>query len=164
MKFQNQKSLLHYISVILVIVAALTLTRCGTQDPTTSLTPGTFASVYSILKSHNCTECHIPTGAATIDSGVKLDFTSQTSAFTTLTTSTVSGSSGINSCTGVKIVVPNSPSTSYLAAVLFSKYSISDFGGKSGCIPDNSHLTQNNLSTADQSSIIDWIQNGAKNN
>lgn len=144
-----------------IIFLTFGLVQCGkiADEPAS----GTFGSVYKALKNNSCQECHVPTGSATVTSHVELDFTSQTTAYTTLINGTVKGSTSVGTCSGVKLVVPSSPSTSYLAAVLFSSYSHDDFG-KTGCTPYSTHNSvDTHVTSTEQKSIIDWISNGAQN-
>jgi hypothetical protein len=110
-----------------------------------------------------CIECHVPTGAATVNNGVQLDFSTQALAYQTLTAKKVTGSTSSGICPNVSIVTAGDPTKSYLAAVLFAKYNATNFAGVSGCSPYSVHLQDQNISDAEQTSIINWITNGAKN-
>ncbi len=111
-------------------------------------------------------ECHIPTGAATVNSGVRVDFTSQVTAYTTLTgTSSVQGAVSKGNCSTVKLGVASSPSTSYLTGALFSDYTKNNFAGVTGCTPYYSaHVSSFNISDSQESSITSWMKSGALNN
>lgn len=146
-------------------VLVLLLSRCGALPESLTLTPasGTFASVYSALQKNNCTECHVP-GRSGPAAGVTLNFTSQATAFSTLTANYVTATASVGTCGAAKIVTSGDPAKSYLAAVLFDSYNINNFGGVSGCSPFTGHLAAYNLSTAEQTSLLNWITNGALNN
>ena len=151
--------------LVLTLALPFFLTDCG-KIPGLDGTPasGTFGSVYRTITTANCTQCHVPGGAATTDSGVQLDFTSQATAYSTLTSLNVTATSSKNICNGVKIVKSGEPAKSYFAAVLISTYNTSNFAGVTGCTPYNVHLENQNLSEAEKTSIVSWIQNGAPNN
>lgn len=139
------------------------LCRCGqTPTSTPTLTEGTFTHVYEKTLKSACIECHVPTGAAFKTDGVLLDFTSQAKAYSTLTTSSVTGGSSKTTCGSAKIVKATKVEDSYLAAVLFTEYNISNFAGISGCTPYTLHLTDQNISSTEKNSITTWIKNGAK--
>lgn len=162
---KTQKKHCYQLSLALLLLAApFLLTQCGKITTTTTPTSGTFASVYSILLSNNCNECHIPTGAATTNNHVTLNFTSATTAYTTLTQNSVTGASSTGTCGTVKIVSAGSLSKSYLIGVLVQSYNISNFAGVTGCTPYSTHLQDTHLSSSDQTSLTTWIQNGALNN
>lgn len=136
---------------------------CG-QTPTTTPASGTFSAVYVDTLSKACIECHVPSGAATAQDGVQLDFSSPTQAYNSLLNSTVHGSRSVGTCGSVKIVTVSNATTSYLAGVLFSDYYKSNFGGVSGCTPYAVHLQDQSLSADEKASIISWIKGGALNN
>lgn len=152
----KSKWIFSFLAVVLLFVVA----RCGQKDPE----PGTFGAVYKSLKTSNCNTCHVPTGAATKDSETTIDFTSQETAYATLSpgTATVKGKTSKTICANVKLVATTAAS-SYLAAVLFSDYNKSNFGGKTGCSPITDHFSYQNLSSSEKDSIVNWITNGAKN-
>lgn len=142
---------------IFVFLLLLFMTSCGPS-------PGTFQDVYTNTFKKSCMECHVPTGSATVDYHAKLDFSTSDLAYQTLTTSTVSGITSSTICAGVKIVAANDPTNSYLMGVLFRDYYKTDFGGKSGCTPNNVHLESINVTDTEKSSIQTWINAGALNN
>jgi hypothetical protein len=145
------------------VALALTLTYCG-QTTTTGPASGTFSAVYTNTLSQACIQCHVPTGAVYTVNQVPLDFTSQTTAYNTLTANKVKGQSSVGICGDVDIVKASHPELSYLAAVLFSDYSTSDFGGETGCTPYSVHHQDQHLSADEKTSLIKWITNGALNN
>ncbi len=122
-----------------------------------------FTTVYANTIGTTCTECHVPGGAATSD-GVQLDFTTQVTAYATLTTLNTTGASSTGICGGVKIVTASSVENSYLAGVLIEGYHTNNFAGVSGCLPYSAHLTDQSLTDAEKSAIVSWIQHGALNN
>lgn len=147
--------------VVFFMIAAI-LSSCGNNtanDATT--TSGSFSSIYTTTISTACINCHVTGGSS---NGSQLDFSSKALAYSTLTTKHVTGGSSVGTCGSASIVLAGSPSTSYLAAVLVSGYSSSNFAGISGCQPYSTHLIDQNLSTAEKNSIIAWIQGGALNN
>jgi len=150
-----------------LLVLSLMLTRCGSNNSnsTTSnaaITPS-FASIYTNVLSQACIQCHVPGTSVYINNNVHLDFTSASTAYSSLTGLTSSGVSS-SSCNGIKYVTPGSPSSSYLAAVLFADYNTSGFAGDSGCTPYATHLSDQNISSAEETAIIAWINAGAANN
>ena len=72
--------------LLLVVLLALTLTRCGKVQDAAAPASGTFGNVYSVTLKTACIECHVPGGAT---HGSTLDFTTQQTAYTTLTTNSV---------------------------------------------------------------------------
>jgi hypothetical protein len=160
LKFQRRLGSVLFLTAFILV----TFTRCGTQNTGSTIpTSGTFASVYSIIKSNSCNQCHIPTGAATVNSNVALDFTSSTTAYTTLTTKLVTGTVASGTCGTVKIVGAT-PSKSYLSGILFTDYAGSNFAGVTGCTPVTTHTAMFNLSATNEASINAWITAGALNN
>jgi hypothetical protein len=141
-------------------VLAVVLSRCGQNYP--SAPAGSFRDVYDIVKKSNCNECHVPTGAAWKEDGVRLDFGTAKDAYSTLTKNIVTGKSSKTICKDVKIVTPGKVDKSYFLAVLDETVYREDFAGKKGCSPYATHLTDTNLSDAQKSSIRKWIENGAK--
>lgn len=166
----HRSPLRHWQTLLPLTVAALalTLTHCGTSTAPTTSTPtaasGTFTNVYTTVLQTACIECHVPGGAATVNNGVTLDFTTQQTAYTTLTTNTVSATDTKTECAGVKIVVPGNANSSYLAAVLFSDIDTANFGGVTGCTPYNVHQQDQSISASERTSILAWINGGALNN
>jgi hypothetical protein len=176
MKTESKSSLLlvsrFKIALQLAAVVALTvvLSNCGSKISSQSQTaldstPGTFTNVYQIFtQSHNCNQCHVPGAPAYDQNGVKFDVTSQATAFATLVNQPISGQSSTGICGGVLEVVPGSPQTSYLAAVLDAAYNSASFAGVGTCAPFNGHLESEALSADEIASVVSWIQGGAQNN
>lgn len=134
------------------------LVSCGAPKDEPAFTP-----VYTILSSA-CIQCHQPGGSATANYGVSLDFTTQASAYSTLLAGNVSASTTSTICSGVKIVSAGSPSSSYLLGTVVSTYNVPNFAGKTGCTPSNhNNLYGINLSSAQQTTLINWVQSGATN-
>ncbi len=143
------------------------LVGCGSSSSNTDTTaiPQTFTGVYTNVFSTACVQCH--TGASgsadTSPYSSTLDFTNATNAYNTLVGTGVpvqvmgTASSG---CHASDIVAPGNPSASYLAAVLFADYKAS----WTACSPYAAHLQDQNLSAAEETAIIGWIQAGAQNN
>jgi hypothetical protein len=150
------------IQLLLTLSLLLVLCRCG-QAPQETYTSGTFAHVYNVTLKTACIQCHVPGGSATT-AGVTLDFSTQTTAYQSLTTSVVSGGSTKNTCPNISIVLSKDANKSYLAGVLFDSYHTSNFAGVTGCTPYSAHLTDQSLSSDEQTSIVNWINNGALNN
>ncbi|MCB0365170.1 MAG: hypothetical protein H6624_18910 [Bdellovibrionaceae bacterium] len=143
---------------------ALGLWGCSGDEKPSSTDPSKFSSIYTnILRFHNCHSCHSPGGSAYDTDGVQLDFSTQALAHSTLTTKNVTGATSVGTCGSVKIV-NTTPQTSFLAGVLFSTYHISNFAGVSGCTPYSVHLSDQNLSSSEETAIVDWINAGAQNN
>jgi len=137
------------------------LNRCGLEQA--NAPSGTFRSVFQALQTNNCAECHTATGAAFVEDNVQLEFGDSASAYSGLTTKTVSGASSVVSCGGISLVTPNDLSKSYFAAVLFADLGIPGFAGQGSCNPYPLHHTDTNLSSMHQESIKAWINNGAPN-
>lgn len=147
----------------LLVGAALILTNCQKKEEDPAV--GTFSHVYKKTLSTACVACHVPTGAVYAD-GVTLDFSSQVAAFQTLTTKKVATPSNpSSSCKNtVSIVVAGNATNSYLAGVLFADHNTNHFAGVTSCQPYTAHLTDQNLSAEEKTSILQWIQGGALNN
>ncbi len=161
-RFQN-------LSLVVLSLLLLTLANCGKiEEAAKTVEPaaGTFTYIYTKTLKTECIECHTPTGAATLEKRVAIDFTTQALAYKTLTEGLVAATDTVLICPNVKLVASGSPSTSYLAGLLLTEYYKSnDFADVSGCAPDSVHTEKKNaLSTVEKTSIADWITNGAKNN
>jgi hypothetical protein len=151
----SRQRIFQFSAVSILAVTMVFLVSCSKPDDSSQ-----FTAVYQTLNSNNCIGCHSSTGAATA-AGVQLDFSSQALAYATLTTKTVTGTSSSGICAGVPIIVAGNASSSYLVAVLIASAAHTNFY-KSGCTPYNGHLSDTNISPADQQAIMNWIQNGAK--
>lgn len=160
MKKLFSSRILKWIAPVAAVGILAVLPQCGTK---TSAPSGTFTAVYTNTLSTACGSCHVPGGAGTTD-GTTLDFTTQTTAYSTLLNSVVSGGSSKNTCPNIKIVVPGSPSTSYLVGTLITSYGGTAFetATGTGCSPYAGHSV--NLSADEETSLTAWIQNGALNN
>jgi hypothetical protein len=160
---RSKSILILSFAVLVISVASLLLQGCGSSVATSGLTggPATFTQAYSqIIGQPVCVNCHQPSGSATA-SGVNLDFTSQASAYSGLTSSQVSASD--RTCAGVRLVVANNAPVSYLATILFADYYKQNDFVVSGCTPTASHQ-QYGVSTSDENVVIGWINSGAPNN
>ena len=162
------KNLKYTFLLLLSLSTALLLHGCGSKDSSsTTAASGTFTNVYTTVLSTACIECHKPTGAATLQDNVKIDFSTQALAYSTLVTGspTVHGASSVGTCANAKLVTPSTVATSYLAGTLFSTYDVNNFAQISGCTPYAGHLAMTlGITTDQQTSITTWIQNGAQNN
>lgn len=150
---------------IALAALALTLPRCG-QTPTSSgPAAGTFTNVYSIITTSNCNQCHVPAVSAGSARGSTLDFTSATTAYTTLTTQNVTATDSSANCGTVKIVNKTTPANSYLLAIFTQADQVTGFGGAASCKPDTSHLAGTANITGDElTTINNWIIAGAPQN
>lgn len=159
------QTFVRWLTAVACVCALFLLTRCGQQSTTTTVS-GTFTDVYTNTLSTDCVSCHNPTnGAATLDNNTTIDFSSQSQAYTTLTAGVVAGMVKAPTCGGLQLVVASNPTNSYVLATMFSTYNTANFAGKNGCTPYNHANYGNfNLSAAEQTSIVNWIQNGAQNN
>ena len=147
-------------AALVVSVATLLLQGCGSSVSTSSST-ATFTRAYSqVVGQPVCVNCHQPGGSANA-SGVYLDFTSQASAYSGLTSGNVAASDRF--CSGVRLVVANNAPVSYLATILFADYYKQNDFVVSGCTPISSHQ-QYGVSTSDESVVVGWINGGALNN
>jgi hypothetical protein len=140
-----------------LVLFVLSLADCGQNPLSTEPASGTFGSVYQTIRTANCVVCHVVGNSASYGD---LDFTSQTTAFTTLTTKKVTGPASVGQCGTFNLVVAGSPATSYFAAVLFTDYA----SGYGSCVPYSLHHTDQNITADEQASFVAWIQNGALNN
>lgn len=122
-----------------------------------------FSSIYGTTLSAACVECHNPSGMATVNYNVQLNFMNQAAAYTSLMESSVNGATSAGTCGPVKIVVPGQPQNSYLIGTLIPRYANGNFGGVGGCTPYAGHYTIINLSSSQQAGLIGWVQDGAQN-
>jgi len=157
------------LSFVLGIAAAILLSNCsGTSPDTTASLPnpnaqsGTFGSVYNMIYSKGCIECHKPGGLATVDNNVQLDFSSQSNAYGTLLAGGVHGATSTGTCSAVSLVNTTTPAYSYILAEVVPGYSQANFGGVANCTPWAGHTAA--LTSAEQTSLLTGIQNGAQNN
>ena len=155
------RQMVRVLPLILFASMSIFLTNCGDKNADTT---NTFSSIYAATFKTACIQCHVPGTSTYVTNGVHLDFTSATTAYTTLTTNTVAGSSSIGTCAGIKIVAASAPTSSYLLGVLFQDYHVNNFAGVSGCTTYATHLTDQNISSTQKSAIIAWITAGAANN
>lgn len=164
----SHKSLQFRLKNLSVIVAlfliAIVVARCGGDKKTSTSIQPTFTSIYSTILSQACIQCHVPSGVP-YGSGVLLDFTSKTTAYTTLTTKVASGPTSGAACTtnNISIISAGSPSNSFLMGVLFTSYWGTNFAGV-GCTPYNAHLSDQALGSAEKAALEQWITSGAANN
>lgn len=156
----NPSRILKWLAPVAVVGILAVLPQCGTK---TSAPSGTFTAVYTNTLSTACGSCHLPGGSAAAD-GVKLDFSTQATAYSTLVGTTVAANDVVGTCGGVKLVAPSSPATSYLVGTLITSYGGTAFETATGtsCVPYAGHSV--NLSADEESSLTAWIQNGAQNN
>lgn len=158
MRNHSSSRLFKWIAPLVAVGFILVVIRCSKS----STTPGTFTDVYTNSLS-TCTQCHVSTITAAQD-GAALDFSTQTNAYNSLMNHVVSGSVAKGTCGSVELVVPSTPANSYLLAVLFTDYNTNFASHNSGCTPYAAHLQDQHLSSAEESSMVQWIQNGAQNN
>ena len=140
---------------------AFLLTNCSSDTSSGgATTTATFTSIYSAsIGTSSCTQCH-SSGVTTAQGNAGLDFSTQSAAYNALT-GTVNGDTGkTQGCTGVHLVVANSPTTSYLVGEVAS--SAATFS-VSGCTVYD-HSQQKTISSDEQTAIVKWIQAGALNN
>lgn len=165
------------ILLVLLVGAIFDLTACSraTQHPVAPVQPeqvqfaddlgsSNFSSVYASTLSTACVECHNPSGMATVNYNVQLNFMNKTAAFTSLTESSVNGATSAGTCGPVKIVVPGQPANSYLIGTLIQRYANGNFGGVGGCTPYAGHYSIINLTSSQQTGLVGWVQDGALDN
>jgi len=140
------RHLLHWLRPLPLLAFA----ACGDLIPAT---PGTFSDVYKNTLSGTCLGCH--DGSDPEKSA--LDFSTQEQAYATLVGTYVTGDGFSSACGSQALVVAGSPQSSYLMATLFPDYQSS----YTGC-DAYAHETTS-LTTGQQTSISDWITNGAAN-
>lgn len=144
------------LSALIALAAILVLGRCSKQE-----SEGPFTKIYNNTLSRKCVDCHNPSGQATLNYNVQLNFTLNSAAYQTLLAGGVQGATSTGTCGSVRIVAAGSPSTSYLLSQVVPSYYSTNFGGVSGCTPYSGH--QVNLSQSEQDELVSWIQNGAQN-
>lgn len=148
---------------LLISLALLGFLSTACQNNKDEAATVTFTQVYTqTLSGTFCKNCHIPGGSAWTN-GVRLDFSTKATAFNTLMSVLPTGSSSIHTCGQVAMVSAGSPSLSYLAGVVVNSYNTPNFAGVTGCTPINDHVVSAYASPAEQTAILTWIQNGAKN-
>ncbi|MCB9025054.1 MAG: hypothetical protein H6625_01945 [Bdellovibrionaceae bacterium] len=152
----------HHRLLFVLLSVSFLLVNCSEKNASTSATPS-FTNIYNNVLSQSCVGCHAPGGDAYDNDGVLLNFSTQTTSYSSLTSLNVTGASSIGTCGGIPIV-GNTPETSYLVGVLFDDYHQNNFAGVSGCTPYSVHLSNQNLSASEKSEIINWITAGASNN
>lgn len=134
---------------------------CSDSPKNKDLIEPTFTSLYNLVFSQDCRDCHMPGGDAYDNYGIKLNFSTQSQAYSTLT------SLGVTvGCNGVSIV-SSTPETSYLMGTLYSDFRQNNFAGVGGCFPGNTHIEDTNISSLANSvrtQLIQWIDQGAPNN
>lgn len=148
------------ISVLgLGLILGVLATLPGCSPSPAGSTATTFTEVYNASFSVTCVNCHNPGHADYADTG--LDFTNGDTAYNTMVNVLVSGPANPTTCGTVRRVNPGSAATSYLLGVLFSQDNTNNFAGVTNCRPPNAHIGYSNLSQAERTSIIAWINNGA---
>jgi hypothetical protein len=138
-----------------------------------SKTDNSFENVYTQIIGPNCKGCHSPGNVPyVLDSSgltvhpVPLDFSNQDVAYTTLTQDN-SVYYNNSSCVGIPYVTADTPTKSFLLAVLGPTYNgTANFAGVTGCLPTKTHLSTTagsltNLSNSQITLILNWINNGA---
>ena len=135
--------------------AALTLFLAGCAQQTDS-NANSFTQVYNASFAVSCQQCHAPGGSHPF-----VDFSSADAAYSSLVGQNVSSPSNPSVCGGVKRVAPGDATNSYLLAVLFAQDNRANFGGSTNCQAPPSHHSVVNLTDAERSSIVSWINAGA---
>ncbi len=146
------------------------LARADGQAGDMGLVTASFASLYGDYLG-TCASCHAPGAPGrTSDIEMTLDFSSKTTAYTTLMGGSATGLTGPTmACNGVRFVLPGKPGDSLALAVLdenvrgtfdlpaaasCDKLTITDETVKVGTAPSAPFLV----------AFRDWIQNGALDN
>ncbi len=143
------------------------LVQCGGDDSKKVSTPssgcsGSFKDACTVLLvQETCNNCHVP-GQTIFDSqGAKLDFTSATTLFTSLTTLS-SAYNGNEDCIGIPYINTTTVTNSFLLGMIDSSLAKDDFAGKTGCTISSAHAANNFIGTAaDITTIKTWITAGA---
>lgn len=138
--------------------------QIGTEGDENLESGGTFTVVYKRTLAVACVECHNPSGMATVNYNVQLNFADRAAAYTTLLASTVNGVTSTGICGPVRIVNPGNPKLSYLLGTLIQNYGVPDFGGVPNCVPYSGHFQMLNLSAEQKANLVSWIQGGALDN
>src|SRR5262245_66575622 len=163
---------------VLFAFVAVGLVGCGAEE----LIPGTpdaggggvqatFSSLYGDYFS-NCGQCHSPNGPGrTSDIEQSLDFSTKSTAYTTITSGSATGLMGNPmGCNGTPFIVSGQPSQSLIVAVLDDGVRATfDLAGHPDC--DMNSITDQTTpkvgsspSAAFLAALKTWIQNGAPNN
>jgi hypothetical protein len=124
----------------------------------------TFSWIYARILSSACVECHNPSGMATVNYHVQLNFADRSAAYATLLVGTVNGVTSTGTCAPLRIVKPGSPRVSYLLGTLIQSYSSPNFGGIENCTPYAGHFSISHLSSEQKAALIGWVQSGALDN
>jgi hypothetical protein len=148
------------VTVLCAGAVVLLLVRCGSSSNTSSSSL-TFTAVYSNTLQPECARCHIPNAAGSL-AGATINFTTQASAFQSLTGAKVSARDVVGTCGSVNLVTPGTASTSYITATTISSSYSTNFV-VAGCTP-YSHPGLPALSATDISNLVGWINAGAPNN
>lgn len=158
-------------AVALVPVSVL-LWGCSTdttETPDSPLAPsGTFTSLYNDYFS-TCKSCHSPAGPGrTSDTEQTLDFTTRSTAFTTITGGTASGLMGNPAgCNGVPFVGATAATSLILAVLDEPTRAAFDLNGHASCdmdtITDETAKVGSAPSTEFIASLKTWLAGGARN-
>ena len=155
----------------------LLLAGCGAEDPidgtpdaNTGGVQPTFTSLYGDY-FQNCKNCHTPAAPGrTSDTEDTLDFTSQTTAYSTIKTGMAAGLEGnFLDCNGVPFVTASNPSQSLLLASLDQPTrNAFDLPTHPMCDMDANADQTLKVGTQPSAAFItalkSWLTNGAQNN
>ncbi len=156
------KNLLRGALGLIVIVF---INNCGSNKESlnTDIQPQ-FSSIYTNILSKNCVGCHSPGGSG-FNSGAQIDFSTVSSAYSTLVSGLVHGNSANlgGQCNNVYLVQAGLPNASYLLATLFNDYYHINFV-QSGCdpYPPSGHAAS--VGDDEKKALVGWINAGAQNN
>jgi len=154
---------------MIALLAGCAADMTGTPDsPTTGVT-ASFTSLYGDYFG-NCKNCHSPNGLGrTSDTEQTLDFTSKTTAFTTITTGMALGLPGnFADCNMVPFVNADPAKSLILAALDQPTRNAFDLTGFAKCdmdtISDETAKVGSAPSAAFIAALKQWLQDGAPNN
>ncbi len=149
------------VIAIVACAAAILVSYCGKKEDTK--VEAKFSSIYSNVIA-SCAKCHVPGNDAYVTWANNLDLSSQSAAYTSLT-SAASLPAKKPSCDTTKYVVAGNPATSLLWAVLDNTTREAFSEVVPGCDPIAENLHGYGEISADaRASIKQWITEGAQNN
>jgi hypothetical protein len=165
-KIKTFKHLIWIHSAVLIAVIVV-LSRCGSNSSTSPETAASFTYVWQNTISTTCQSCHLPGGSASITcAGIKVDFTSQGSAYNTLV-----GVGGVPAkpvckdvlpqCANVAFVAPGNPGTSYMEYLVDPAYT-GQIPGTS-CTSYAHQVLVPGISANNLAAIKSWITSNALN-
>lgn len=153
-KFPRMRSMIKLSLVSAVLLSAF---ACSEKKDDASANGNGFTAIYNASFSVSCKNCHYA-GAPAANSN--LDMSNATVAYDGLLARVTSPGS-LSTCTNQFRVSPGQPSKSYLLGMISGTYTTTNFNGEAGCGHPPTHKDGVNLTAAEVTSIVQWIQSGA---